>query len=150
MLLTATAQQIPASAQQAASFFFSILQKVFRSSTADISVLLLCLIFIMFLVYWFYTMLSLAIMFSKHVIVLISIGLGVVFASTGVVAKLIEWLVSLVGPIITFIIIVGFFTSSYFLEKLSLAKIRKKKEWREQLEKLKGEKILEEFGKQIK
>jgi len=125
----------------------SIAQAVFNTQSTDIYLIALCGAVLIFFASWFYSIINDLLMFSKATNTLISIGLAVILSTTGILAKIINYIINAFGYIWALVIIFLFFTSSYFLEHLTLRKMRKNKEFREQLEKERGETFIKELGK---
>ena len=110
-----------------AGILLTIAQTLFRTKSTDVYLLAICFITLIFFVAWFYSIIKDFTMFSSTTCVLMAVGIAVIFTMTGLIAKIIGFLISVFGPIITFIIIFLFFTSSYFLERLIERKMRKSK-----------------------
>jgi hypothetical protein len=132
-----------------AATLLNIAQAVFRTESTDVYLLVFCFVFVVFFAAWFYSIIKDFTMFSSEVSGIIAVGLAVIFATTGIVAKIVGFLINTFGPIIAFIIIFLFFTSSYFLEWLIERKIRKSKKMKEYLEKKVGEEFVKAIGKEI-
>jgi ABC-type multidrug transport system fused ATPase/permease subunit len=132
-----------------AATLLNIAQAVFRTGSTDVYLLVFCFMFVVFFAAWFYSIIKDFTMFSSEVSGIIAVGLAIIFATTGIVAKIVGFLINTFGPIIAFIIIFLFFTSSYFLEWLIERKIRKSKKMKEYLEKKAGEEFVKEIGKEI-
>jgi len=124
---------------------FSIFLSLFNQK--DPTMLILILITIIFLVVWLYSILKDFTAFSSGTAFILSLGLAVIITIFGFIGKIISFLTKTFGPIITLIIIILFFTSTYILEHLISIKIKKSKKLREEYEKMLGEEKLKLIGK---
>jgi len=127
---------------------FSIFLNMFNQK--EPTTLILILITTIFFVAWFYSILKDFTAFSSGVAFVLSLGLAIIVTFFGVVGKIVYFLTKTFGPLITLIVIVLFFTSTYFLEHFISLKIKKSKKLREEYEKMLGEEKLKEIGKMLK
>ena len=131
------------------TFLITLSQAIFNTPSSDIYFLSLCGIAAIFMLVWFYLILKDFTLFSSWTVFLISLGLVVILSMTGIMAKIIMLLYSW-NPFIALIIIVLFFTSSYFLEHLIIWKIRKTKRLRKIMEEEIAKEELRKFHELIK
>ncbi len=119
-------------------------------SSKDPNLAILLLITLIFFVSWFYSILKDFTLFSSGVSFVLALGLAAIITFFGIVEKIVSWLIKIFGPIITLIIIVLFFTSTYIIEHLVSVKIKKSKKLKEEFEKMMGEEKLKAIGKMTK
>lgn len=140
--------QIGQAGQTVASIILGILQTIFNTNTNDIFVLVFCFVFFLLLAITFYRILLLFSPFSKFLVGIISIGLCVTFSLTGLIAKMMNFFVNNLGPIVTLFIILLFFFGSYMFDFLA-RRTRTWKEFKEKLEEEKGKEMLKSLAKKI-